>query len=92
MSSKTNIARRVSKSANRNKPGADDLERIIVHLDTLYEQGDDCIQPDTGIIVTDGEYDALRRELRSLRPKSKVFRTATASKLASTVQKVVHAE
>jgi len=69
---------------------ADDLERIIAHLDTLYEVGDDCIHPDTGVIVSDGEYDALRRELKSLRPNSTVFNTATASKSDSGVKKIKH--
>lgn len=69
---------------------ADDLERIISHLDTLYELGDDCIHPDTGDIVSDGEYDALRRELKSLRPKSNIFKTATASTVSSAVKKVKH--
>ena len=69
---------------------ADDLERIIAHLDTLYERGDDCIHPDTQIVVTDGEYDAMRRELRERRPDSKLFATATASKLKSSVKRIVH--
>ena len=69
---------------------ADDLERIIGHLDTQYEQGDDCIHPDTGIIVTDGEYDGLRRELKKLRPKSSLFATATASSLQSENRKIAH--
>ncbi|MEO1524469.1 MAG: NAD-dependent DNA ligase LigA [Planctomycetota bacterium] len=74
------------KKSNR----ADDLERIIAHLDTLYEAGEECIHPDTGIIVTDGEYDALRRELQSLRPDSSVFDTATASEYQTDTGKVVH--
>ncbi len=69
---------------------ADDLERIISHLDTLYERGDDCLHPDTGIIVTDGEYDGLRRELKELRPDSDLFDTATASKVQSSVGKIKH--
>ena len=73
-----------------SKPAADDLERIIAHLDTLYERGDDCLHPDTGVIVTDGEYDVLRRELRDRRPQSHLFGTATASKLVSGVKKVKH--
>lgn len=67
-----------------------DLERIITHLDTLYERGDDCVHPDTGIIVSDGEYDALRRELKQRAPKSTLFQTATASLIDSPVTKVVH--
>ena len=69
---------------------ADDLERIIAHLDTLYERGEECIHPDTGIIVTDGEYDGLRRDLKRLRPDSKVFDSATASHHQSDVGKIVH--
>ena len=72
------------------KKQADDLERIISHLDTQYEQGEDCTHPDTKIIVTDGEYDGLRRQLKDLRPDSKLFKTATASKVESGVKKVVH--
>ena len=69
---------------------ADDLERIISHLDTLYEVGDDCVHPDTEEIVSDGEYDALRRELKSLRADSKLFDAATASKVSSAAKKIKH--
>ena len=69
---------------------AKNLERVIVHLDTLYERGDPCVHPDTGIAVTDGEYDALRRQLKDIAPKSKLFATATASKLVGVAAKVVH--
>ena len=69
---------------------ADDLERIIGHLDTLYERGEDCLHPDTEIIVTDGEYDALRRELLNLRPDSDLFDSATASSYQSENRKIVH--
>jgi len=86
----TGKAAKKGEKTTDSKSLADDLERIISHLDTLYEQGDDCLHPDTAIIVTDGEYDGLRRELRDLRPKSKLFKTATASKVDSGVTKVVH--
>ena len=69
---------------------ADDLERIIAHLDTLYERGADCIHPDTGVIVSDGEYDGLRRELRRLRPDSSLFDAATASRVTVVSRKVKH--
>lgn len=81
----------------------DALEVAIAHLDTLYEQGDDCILDkgtpswiyqefgvDEGKLVPDPRYDAMRRFLRTNRPDSKVFKTATASKVASGVQKVKH--
>jgi DNA ligase (NAD+) len=79
-----------SAASRKDELRAHDLERIIAHLDTLYERGDDCIHPDTGIIVSDGEYDAMRRELRTLRPDSPVFRTATASNLESAARKITH--
>jgi len=72
------------------KARADDLERVISHLDTVYERGDDCLHPDTKIIVSDGEYDALRRELAALRPDSELFATASASELVSSARKIVH--
>lgn len=84
-------AKKSSKSSARaNNAKAQELERIISHLDTLYEQGEDCTHPDTGIVVTDGEYDALRRQLKLVQPMSTLFDTATASELISPVQKVVH--
>jgi DNA ligase (NAD+) len=67
----------------------DKLEEVIVHLDSLYEVGDLCTHPDTGIVVTDGEYDAMRRELQALRPNSKIFSTPTASTVVA-VKKVTH--
>ena len=66
-----------------------DLERIITHLDSCYELGEDCIHPDTNKIVSDGEYDALRRELFKLDPNSSIFNTPTASTV-QTVKKVIH--
>jgi len=68
---------------------ADDLERIIACLDTLYEQGDDCIHPDTLVIVSDGEYDAMRRELAVLRPNSVIFNNPTASSVG-VIKKIKH--
>ena len=77
-------------SSSSTSLGVKELERIITHLDTMYEQGEECCHPDTGIEVSDGEYDGLRRQLKELNPKSKLFATATASKLESRVAKVVH--
>ena len=74
----------------KEKQRAKQLERVIAHLDTAYERGDDCLHPDTGIIVSDGEYDALRRELAALQPDSTLFDTATASELVSSARKIVH--
>ena len=88
MAKKTAAARQTAVSVEN--PSADDLERIIGHLDTCYERGDDCIHPDTGVIVSDGEYDAMRRALKELRPDSELFQTATASELESTARKIKH--
>lgn len=66
-----------------------ELELIISHLDTCYEQGEDCIHPFTGDVVPDKEYDLLRKELQRLHPESHIFKEVTASKLNST-KKVVH--
>ena len=91
--SKSSPKKSAKVSANTStspKATADELERVIAHLDTAYEQGNECLHPTTKILVTDGEYDALRRKLAELRPKSKLFATATASELASTAAKVVH--
>ncbi len=80
----------MAKLNTRDKERADELERVIAHLDTAYERGDECLHPDTRIIVSDGEYDAFRRELASLRPQSTLFETATASQLVSAARKIVH--
>ena len=80
----------MGKLTAKESKRADGLERVIAHLDTAYERGDSCLHPDTGIIVSDGEYDALRRELASLRPDSSLFDSATASELVSTARKIVH--
>lgn len=76
--------------APTKKQRADELERVITHLDTLYEQGLDCVHPDTSILVSDGEYDSLRRQLKELRPKSKLFDSATASEVVGATTKVIH--
>ena len=80
----------MANKKSKKKSPADELERIISHLDTLYEQGEECVHPDTKIIVTDGEYDALRRELKAERADSKLFDTATASNYQSDTGKIAH--
>ena len=80
---------KMSKTPSRSEL-ADELERVISHLDTLYEQGLECRHPDTHVVVTDGEYDGLRRQLKELRPDAALFATATASEFVSATNKVVH--
>ena len=69
---------------------ADDLERIIKELDTLWELGEPCVHPDTGNLVTNTEYDDMRRELKKLRPKSSIFDDVSASTNNAPVKKVKH--
>jgi len=79
-----------SSSPLPSSPEAKELERVITHLDTMNEQGEECCHPDTGIEVSDGEYDALRQKLMALSPESRLFHDATGSKFVSRVAKVVH--
>jgi len=85
------------------KKQCDELEVVIVHLDTEYELGNDCMLPDDvsdwlceefgvdpDVPVPDSRYDAMRRFLKDNRPDSKILKTATASKVDSAAKKVVH--
>jgi DNA ligase (NAD+) len=67
-----------------------ELEEIISSLDTAFDKGDDCINPLTGEIVLDNEYDALKAELFKLKPDSKIFTTVTASKVENKGKIVSH--
>lgn len=67
-----------------------DLEYIIETLDTLYEEGSDCVNPKTGEIVSDNEYDSLKKELSVLNPKSRIFKTVTASTKEEKGKKIKH--
>tara|TARA_Y100000310_G_scaffold233979_2_gene236866 strand:- start:3402 stop:5504 length:2103 start_codon:yes stop_codon:yes gene_type:complete len=69
---------------------SDILERVITHLDTLYEQGEDCIHPDTGDAVADSKYDEYKDKLKRLRPDSEIFKSVTASKVEADVSLVQH--
>lgn len=67
-----------------------ELETVIETLDTLYEAGDDCIHPITNKVVSDQEYDALRKRLQALHPESYIFKDVTASKVVHHSKKVKH--
>lgn len=71
-------------------PEVVELEQVIEHLDTCYEDGAECLHPITGKLVTDPEYDRLRKRLAELHPESEVLKEVTASKLVSTSKKVTH--
>ena len=66
------------------------LETLVETLDTCFELGEPCINPDTGAVVSDAEYDKLRSKLKQLNPSSHVFSEVTASLVYSGVKKVKH--
>ncbi|RDJ35225.1 MAG: NAD-dependent DNA ligase LigA [Crenarchaeota archaeon] len=67
---------------------ADDLRRIISHLDTLWDLGEECTHPDTGEIVSNQQYDALRFELEKIDTKT-AQATPSLSNVA-VVKKITH--
>jgi len=67
------------------------LEKTIIALDTAFHiTGNDCIDPFTKEVVLDNEYDALKVELQTLCPDSKILQTVTASKSQMPGDKIVH--
>ncbi len=68
----------------------EELELVISTLDTLYEQGDDCIHPINGQKVSNSEYDAMRARLANLDPTNKILAQVTASQSPQAVKKVKH--
>jgi DNA ligase (NAD+) len=71
-------------------PEVAELELVIEALDTAFEEGSDCIHPITNKIVSNSEYDQLRKRLQELHPESEKLKAVTASKLSSTAKKVAH--
>jgi DNA ligase (NAD+) len=67
-----------------------DLEKIIETLDTLFEQGEDCVNPLTGQVVLDNEYDAMKVELAKLHPDSRIFKSVTSSAARLVGKKIQH--
>ena len=67
-----------------------ELEEIIIALDSAFELGEDCVNPISLEIISDNQYDSLKRELYLLNKNSEIFKTVTASKLENTGKKVVH--
>lgn len=66
-----------------NKNRVVELEELITVLDTAFDisgNEEDCINPKTGKVVSNAEYDSLRKELKKLNPKSTIFDKVTASK------------
>ncbi len=81
----------MSVSTIDSKKRIKDLEKIIKALDIAFHiTGDDCIDPLTGEVVLDNEYDALRAELLKLHPNSKIFKTVTSASSKAIKNKIVH--
>jgi len=68
-----------------------DLRQIIVHLDNCYHvYGEECINPITGDVVTDNEYDALKKRLEQIDPNWDGFKTTFAADDEVIGKKVKH--
>ncbi|NGX64082.1 MAG: DNA ligase, partial [Candidatus Anoxychlamydiales bacterium] len=81
----------------KNKPVMDpkkrikQLEKTIKALDISFHiTGNDCVDPFTGEVILDNEYDALKTELLKLNPNSKIFKTVTAASSKTIKNKIVH--
>ncbi len=66
------------------------LEKTIVALDTSFDEGNDCIDPFTKEVILDNEYDALKQELLTICPESKIFTSVTSSTSKTTKKRVIH--
>ncbi len=67
----------------------DELEKLAVHLDTLYEEGEECRDFDADL-VSDNEYDTLIAFIRKHRPNSYIFDNVTASKYMPKTDLIQH--
>lgn len=56
----------------------DVLEKLVIHLATLYDQGLECVDFD-GEVVEDSDYDAMYRKLQKERPDSSAFAEGTTT-------------
>lgn len=67
------------------------LETIIKTLDTAYHTtGEECRNPFTNEIITDNEYDQLKKKLKQLDPNNEIFTTVFASQEELIGNKIVH--
>lgn len=71
-------------------PEIAELEQVIKALDDLWEEGEECIHPVTGKVVSNTEYDRLRKRLEELHPESELLKTPSAANPVVTVKKVRH--
>jgi len=87
------MAKKANKPKLSKKEQAEvkELETIIEALDTAFhETGDDCINPITGEVVLDNEYDALKKRLFDLCPSSPIFSSVHSGKSKIRGKKVKH--
>ena len=90
-------------SAKLTSEQLDELESVISHLDSLYNDGQDCMLPtvvsdwllaefklDCNRPVPDPRYDFMRKALQEDRPDSDVFKDVTAGKDDSSAKKIKH--
>lgn len=75
--------------ASRKFADLDQLEKLVIHLATLYDLGDDCVDFD-GVPVSDPEYDELYKTLKQKRPESEAFTGTTPSKAKAKGDTVTH--
>lgn len=86
-----------------NDTQCEDLEVVIRCLDTLFDEGQDCLVPadtpdwllkafhvDPATSVPDPVYDMLKLALKDNKPNSDVLKTVTASQYKSTAKKIKH--
>jgi DNA ligase (NAD+) len=81
-----------------NDEKLEEIEYIISTLDTLYEAGEETVNPITNKFVSDAEYDKLYGEngserlfLKKNKPNSDIFKKVTASNIVySAIRKIKH--
>jgi len=70
--------------------GITELEQIIPVLDTLFGEGQDCVNPLNDKAVPDNVYDLMRARLSELYPESDVLKNVTAADFQITSNKIAH--
>lgn len=67
----------------------DQLEKLVIHLATLYDQGLPCHDFD-GNLVSDPQYDGFVKSLKLIKPQSLAFVGTTPSVYVSNMTTIVH--
>jgi DNA ligase (NAD+) len=69
---------------------AEELEFVIRDLDEKYQVGEDTIHPLTGLLVPDGQYDAMLERLRDIKPESDILKGTQPSDIQTNASKITH--